>query len=320
MVTIKQIAQLCNVSMSTVSRVLNQDDTITVTSEVKNKIFDTAHELGYIPPKKRRLKAEQGISIGIADWHIIRKEVDNMTLLDCISIASRYCSSPIEFKRMTYGESIQVDGIIALGCFNQEEITYLRQQSYSIIFINPDRTDYKYDRIIMDYDEGFIQMVEYILNDKQYESLGYIGGYYESNGIKIGEARHKALVRILEERESYNKAFFFIGEFSRESGYQLTQQAIKNNQLPRAVLLGSDQIAEGALEALKEAKLRVPEDIEVVIYKDIETVRSKLPNYTRIEMFPDFVWETSIKLLLERITGKRTETMTVILPSKFCIR
>ncbi|MGL6173662.1 MAG: LacI family DNA-binding transcriptional regulator, partial [Cellulosilyticaceae bacterium] len=55
MATIKEIAQLAKVSMATVSRVLNQDDTITVTNEVKNKIFNIAHDLGYIPPKKRKL-------------------------------------------------------------------------------------------------------------------------------------------------------------------------------------------------------------------------------------------------------------------------
>lgn len=318
MATIKQIAQLCSVSIATVSRVLNQDDTLAVSTEVKNKIFDTAHKLGYVPPKKRRLKIEQGIVIGVADWHIIRKEADNMTLLDYVSIASRYCKTSIEFKRMTYGESVQVDGIIALGNFNEEELLFLKQQSYAILFIGSDRQDYQYDRIIVDYNEGLLQMVKYILDDRGYDSLGYIGGYYETEELVIGKMRHQALVRILQQKGYYNEAYFFIGELTRESGYQLMQQAIQTKNLARAVLLGSDAIAEGALEALEEAGLNVPEDVEVIIYKDIETLRSKFPTYTSIRMFPDFLWETAIKLILERITGGRTETMTVILPSKLC--
>ena len=59
-----------------------------------------------MPPKKRRLKIKKGIVIGITDGHIIRKEADNMTLLDYVNIASRYSKAPIEFKRMTYEESI----------------------------------------------------------------------------------------------------------------------------------------------------------------------------------------------------------------------
>ena len=315
MATIRQIAQLCDVSMTTVSRVLNQDDTLVVSTEVKNKIFDTAHELGYVPPKKRRLKIEKGI----ADWHIIRKEADNMTLLDYVNIASRYSKVPIEFKRMTYGESIQVDGIIALGNFNEEEMLFLKKQSYSILFIGSDRQDYQYDRIIMDYSEGLQQMVKYILDDKGYDSLGYIGGYYETEEVVIGKTRHLALMNALKKRNAYNESYFFIGELTRESGYQLMQKIIQTDSLPGAILLGSDAIAEGALEALEEAKLKVPEDVEVIIYKDIETLRSKFPLYTCIQMFPDFVWEVAIKLMLERITGSRTETMTVILPSKLLI-
>ena len=319
MATIKQIAQLCNVSMATVSRVLNQDDTIVVSTEVKNKIFDIAHELGYVPPKKRHLKIEKGISIGVADWHIIRKEADNMTLLDYVSIASRYCKTPIEFKRMTYGEPMQVDGIVAIGNFSTEEILYLKQQSYAILFIGSDRQDYQYDRIIMDFREGHMQMVRYVLDEKHYESLGYIGGYYERNGFKIGRTRHQALIDILSQRGCYHEELFLVGEMTKESGYKLAHEAIRSNHLARAVLLGSDEVAEGALEAFEEVGLKVPEDVEVIIYKDIVTLRSKFPTYTSIQMFPDFVWETAIKLIIERITGNRTETMTVVLPSKLCV-
>ena len=320
MATIKQIAELSNVSMTTVSRVVNQDETIAVSTEVKNKIFDIAHELGYIPPKKRRMKLEKGICIGIADWHIIRKEADHIKLLDYVSMANRYFKEPIEFKRMTYGEPMQVEGIIALGKFSEEEVIYLKQQSYSILFINSDRQDYQYDRIIMDYTEGLTQMVDYILDTKQYGNLGYIGGYYESKSLVIGKTRHSALVRILQEKGAYEEHLFFIGEMSKTSGYELAKKAIKTKSLARAVLLGNDQIAEGALEAFEEEGLKVPEDVAIVIYKDVETLRSKFPTYTTIQMFPDFVWETAIKLMIERITGTRTETMTVILPSKLCIK
>ena len=318
MATIKQISEMANVSMATVSRVLNKDETIAVSAEVRNRIFDIAHELKYIPPKKRRMKAEKGITIGIADWHIIRKDAHHVKLSDYVGIASRFCTDPVEFKRMTYGEDLQVDGIIALGHFSEEEVLYLKKQSYMILFINSDRQDYKYDRIIMDYNEGLMQMVSYILEEQSYESLGYIGAYYEQDGIVIGKTRHEALVNIVKDKNKYQEEQFFIGEFSKESGYEMAKRAIRANHLAKAVLLGNDQIAEGALEAFEEEGLKVPEDVRVIIYKDIETLRSKYPSYTVVEMFPDFVWETAIKLLIERITGARKETMTVILPSKFC--
>lgn len=96
----------------------------------------------------------------------------------------------------------------------------------------------------------------------------------------------------------------------------LAKQAIQTGRLPEAVLLGSEEVAEGALEAFQDAGLRVPKDVAVVIYKDIETLESKWPSYTKVRMFPDIVWQTAIKLLLEQIQEGRKDNMTIYLPTK----
>ena len=73
MATIKEIAKLAHVSAATVSRVLNQDETLSVTPEVKNQIIKIAHELKYVPPKMRHAKRDRQIVIGVADWHIVKR-------------------------------------------------------------------------------------------------------------------------------------------------------------------------------------------------------------------------------------------------------
>ena len=80
MATIKEISQLASVSSTTVSRVLNQDDTIVVSPEVRKKIFKIAHELNYVPPRMRHAQKEKEIVIGVADWHIIRKDRPNIRI------------------------------------------------------------------------------------------------------------------------------------------------------------------------------------------------------------------------------------------------
>ena len=62
MATIKEISQLANVSSTTVSRVLNQDDTIVVSPEVRKKIFKIAHELNYVPPRMRHVRKKRKLS------------------------------------------------------------------------------------------------------------------------------------------------------------------------------------------------------------------------------------------------------------------
>lgn len=317
MATIKEIAELANVSPATVSRVLNQDETLVVTPEVRNLIFKISHELKYIPPKMRRAQKDKKITIGVADWHIVRKDRPDMRVESLGYIAAAMESkAELTFQRIVYGEEQRVDGIIAFGSFSAEEMEFLRGLSFVILFVNSDQKNYEFDQIIMDYEQGLKDMVHYLIDQKEYRSIGYIGGVYVENGVKIGTRRLRSLREILTDRDCYEDKYFRVGEISRESGYALTKELISNKDVPEVLILGNDELAEGALEAIKEQKYRIPKDVAVVIYRDIETLQTKYPTYTNLRMLPDIVWSTAIKLLLERIVEKRTDTMKVYLPAK----
>lgn len=317
MATIKEISQLADVSIATVSRVLNQDDTIVVSSEVKKRIFRIAHELKYVPPRRRHAQKERGIVIGVADWHIIRKDRTNIRLSSLDLIAkSMSGKKDVRFERLDKNQPGQYDGIMAFGVFSEEEMEFLRMQSFAIVFINSDPKDYEYDSIVMDFNKGIHEMLDYLMDQKKYCSVGYIGGTYEEGQVRIGYRRLEGIRGAFMQRGFYEEENFYIGDISRESGYHLAKQAIQSGRLPEAVLLGSEEVAEGALEAFQDAGLRVPKDVAVVIYKDIETLESKWPSYTKVRMFPDIVWQTAIKLLLEQIQEGRKDNMTIFLPTK----
>jgi LacI family transcriptional regulator len=317
MATIKEISKLAGVSASAVSRVLNQDDTIAVSPEVRKRIFKIAHELKYVPPRMRHAQKKKEIVIGVADWHIIRTDRTNIRLssLDLI-VKSMSGKQEVRFCRLDKNQQGQYDGIMAFGVFSREEMEFLRMQSYSIVFINSDSKNYEYDSIVMDFTKGICEMLDYLMVRKKYRSVGFIGGLYEEGQVKIGYRRLEGIRASFIENGYYAEENFYIGEISRESGYELAKKAIESGHLPEAVLLGSEEVAEGALEAFQDAGLRVPKDIAVVIYKDIETIESKWPTYTKVRMFPDIVWQTAIKLLLEQITEGRKDNMTIFLPTK----
>jgi LacI family transcriptional regulator len=317
MATIKEISQLADVSIATVSRVLNQDDTIVVSPEVKKRIFKIAHELKYVPPRMRHTQKKREIVIGVADWHIIRKDRTNIRLssLDLI-IKSMSGNSDVRFERMDKRKPGQYDGIMAFGVFTEEEMEFLRMQSYAIVFINSDPKDYEYDSIVMDFNKGIQEMLSYLVDQKKYRNVGYIGGLYDEGQVKIGYRRLEGIRAAFTQKGLYEDQYFFIGEISKESGYELAKKAVESGCLPEAVLLGSEEVAEGAMEAFYDAGLRIPKDIAVVIYKDIETLESKWPTYTKVRMFPDIVWQTAIKLLLEQIREGRKDNMTIYLPTK----
>jgi LacI family transcriptional regulator len=265
----------------------------------------------------RHAQKKKEIVIGVADWHIIRTDRTNIRLssLDLI-VKSMSGKQEVKFCRLDKNQPGQYDGIMAFGVFSQEEMEFLRMQSYSIVFINSDPKNYEYDSIVMDFTKGICEMLDYLMVRKKYRSVGFIGGLYEEGQVKIGYRRLEGIRDSFMESGYYVEENFYIGEISRESGYELAKKAILSGHLPEAVLLGSEEVAEGALEAFQDAGLRVPKDIAVVIYKDIETIESKWPTYTKVRMFPDIVWQTAIKLLLEQITEGRKDNMTIYLPTK----
>ena len=318
MATIKDIAALAGVSSTTVSRVLSQDDTMVVSPEVRTKILAIARELNYVPPRKRHALANKKMTIGIADWQIVRKDRPNVRISSLNQIASSISSDVgIEFVRMHKDIPSKYDGIIAFGVFSEEEMDQLKEQSKAVVFINSNEIGYRYDSIVMDFDRGMRDAVDYLINKKQYRTIGYIGGVYEEGNVRIGYRRVHGLKELFSKYGCLDENNIFIGELSRQSGYNMAKQAIEAGNMPEALILGSDEIAEGAIEAMQEAKLRIPKDVAVVIYEDIKTLESKWTDYTRVRMFPDIVWETAVKLLIEQIRDQRMDNMKIFLPGKF---
>lgn len=318
MATIKEIAELANVSPATVSRVLNQDETLVVTSEVRNLIFKIAHELKYVPPKMRHARKNGArVTIGVADWHIVRKDRPDMRL-EMLAYNAGMISPNMEltFERVVYGVNAPVDGIIAFGSFSEDEMDFLRKQSYALLFVNGNQSDYEFDQIIMDYMQGLKDMVHYLLDEKEYRSIGYIGGIYKDDMVHIGVSRMEGLQNILQEMGGYEEKYFHVGEISRDSGYKLTKQQLLSGDVPEVLILGNDEVAEGAIAAIREQNYRIPKDVAVVIYQDIETLKFDGATYTSLRMLPDIVWTTAVKLLLERIVEGRKDTMKIYLPTK----
>ena len=66
------------------------------------------------------------------------------------------------------------------------------------------------------------------------------------------------LTEILAQRGCYKENYFCVGEISRESGYRLTRELLETDDVPEVLVLGNDEVAEGALEAVKELKYRIP--------------------------------------------------------------
>ena len=156
MATIKDVAQAAQVSAAAVSRVLNKDDNISVSPEVRARIFQAAHSLGYVSPRQRRAaEHKKNLVIGVADWRIVRPDRHNVRLssLSCL-VQMMTDEYEVSFQRLVFGQPQRVDGVIALGVFNEAEVDFLRSLSFAIVFVNSDRQSYEFDQVQVDFDRG----------------------------------------------------------------------------------------------------------------------------------------------------------------------
>ena len=78
---------------------------------------------------------------------------------------------------------------------------------------------------------------------------------------------------------------------------------------------GQRRGGRGRSGAFRELGVRVPKDVAVIIYQDIQTLESKWPTGTCLEMFPDYVWENALELLFGRISQRRSQAVTVTVPT-----
>lgn len=316
MATLKEVAEKANVSQATVSRVLNQDQSLSVSDEVRENIISIANQLGYVTPKMRHALNKPVVRLGIADWHIVKPGSEDLMVETLSTMPVNRADVELSFCRIQFGIKQPVDGIIAVGLMNDEEMLFLRSLSENILFINSEMGGYEYDQILMDYEQGHKNIIDFLLDTKEYRSIGYVGGILEQDGVRIGYKRLECLIRNLKQREIYEEKYFKVGDINPESGYEFTKEMIAAGDVPEVLILGNDEMAERAIDAIKEAHLRIPKDVAIVVYKDIATVKTKYPSFTSLEMLPDIVWTTAVRLLLEKIVDKREESMKLYLPPK----
>lgn len=316
MATLKDISRRTGVSVTTISRVLNHDETMLVSRETSRAIFDTAFELGYIPLRRRRRQADQPLVIGIADWRVVVGGAPNITLSALrYSAEMEYPDRLLEFVQLGQGGELEVaDGMIAVGDLSDEEIDMLRQISPYLVFVNASQRDYAYDRVVVDLNPVLAQTVSYLTEDKCYTHIGYISGRYEGDGYVVGDRRTQRITSLLLDHGLYDPELVAVGEFTQESGYAMAKRMFSRLQPPQALVVGSDMVAAGVFLALEEEGIVPGEDVELVVYRDIQTAQLPSSGYAVIQAYPDLLWQKAVQMIIEQMEGRAETVQTVISP------
>lgn len=328
MATLKDIALRAGVSLATVSRVLSEDESLSVTNETRERINSIAQELNYRTIKRKNVQGKRKkAKIGLIYWYSEEQEREDPYYLSIrLGVEKAGFDRGVDLVKLykndqpfRMSKQDELDGLIAIGKFSPEDIQYFKTWSDKIVAVDFSPTD-ELDSVVVDFRKAMINVLEHLIQFG-HDRIGYIGGHeYLQENRPIHDERETTFIEYLTLHQKFNPSFIWTGKFTAEDGYTLTKEALKLENGPTAFILGSDSMAIGAMRALHEQGVKVPEQASIIGFNDIEMSKYLQPSLTTVQVHTEFMGESALDLLLDQISTKRQIAKKIVIPTKLLIR
>ncbi|WP_077859160.1 LacI family DNA-binding transcriptional regulator [Clostridium sp. BL-8] len=324
-VTIKDIAKIANVSHTTVSRALNNSPYIN--EDTKIKIKTLAKELNYVPNYNAKslvlLKSYvigvffSSIGNGTSDtfFHEIVKGISkvmdkeyNLVIRGIDDYANSY---PIDNKNF--------DGIIVVSQRKDDDkfIENIIEKGIPTVVINRYIENNQLVNIMSNDTKGSYDAVTYFI-ENNHQKIALIEGNKE---FESSEYRRKGYIKALEDHNIPIKdEYIMSGRYDMKSGYINMTKLLELKDRPTAVFCSNDDIAVGAMKAIDEEGLSVPNDISIIGFDDSNFCNYVTPTLSSVKKDSLTMSEYGGINLLNLISNKEANKTKVYIESKLIIR
>ncbi|MEG0214562.1 MAG: LacI family DNA-binding transcriptional regulator [Hungatella sp.] len=338
MATLKEIATLAGVSIASVSRVLNQDETFSISEETKLKILKAAEALQYkanATSLYRGALEDKGKIALVMLYSEFAEIVDSYYLTIRINAKEEMQANGYRVKEFFLPVSDdflqtlkEYTGMIMVGhsgeWYSEEKLRQAVIESglpVTMADFNPKDDAFEFDCVENDF-KGVMEKALNHFVKAGYKTIGYIG----SEGIQVRDktimdSRYVYFKYLLSSMELYHPEYVFKHPSSiAESGYALTKRIIEEKKLPRAVFVENDSMAIGCLRAMREYDIAIPEQTAVISCNDIPNAQFLTPSLSSVHIYSDLIGIMSARMLAERIETKRVLGVKVVTPNKLILR
>lgn len=325
--TLKDIANEAGVSTATVSRVLNHDTSLSVTKNTRDTIFSIAKQLNYRQITKKNAPSFQR-RLAIVQWYSKEKEQDDLYyMMIREGIEERSQTRKFDVLRVFHNhlETLEnnINGIIAVGKFSNEQVAAINQFSNHIVFIDDDQFNNGYDSVLTDFNLGVRRVIDFF-NRQDITDIGLIYGEEKTTDLKrtITDPRFLAFKQTMSERGNYDPEKIFKGSFTKQSGYEQMKRAIKElgGRLPHAFFVSNDPMSAGAIQALQEADIKVPERVSIFSFNNSTLANFVTPELSSVSASTQMMGEVAVDLLKDQLENKDHITTRIELDTKLVIR
>ncbi|ETI70164.1 LacI family DNA-binding transcriptional regulator [Neobacillus vireti] len=331
MASIKEIAKLAGISMGTASFVLNgKGDQMRISKATQEKVLAAAKELGYRPnisARRLRSEGEKVVPVIAILW----------TLDTRVSLISRFLEGiqgtfagqgdgfelmvqPYENSKLDKLNSLitgtRFNGAIVANA-SDEDIAYLENNEINVPIVLYQRKSDKYSTVSVDsYQSGV--MVADLFANRGHKTSGIILPNVSSQAVRLRKEG------FMDRAHSYGlqvpSNHIVSGSFSEEGGYQCVKELISKGELPSSLFTLSDQMAVGALTALYEEGIRVPQDVEIMGHDNNENTKFTIPSLSTIHLPVEEMAAACVNMLMDLIEQKVKAPVSKLFNSSFVIR
>lgn len=322
-VTIQDVAKAAGVSVSTVSRVLNEK--IDVSSETQAHVLSVINNLGYtsnLAARSMRSHKKNLVGLVVPDIGFpysieIMKGVNRAIaeskydlLLYTTGDVQKYGSASHEQHYVSLLNNSITDGVLIVASAAAEFIT-----NAPIVAVDPHIVNPNYPSVQGTNYQGAQDVMDYLIG------LGHRRIAFISGRPEIGSA----VRRLQGYRDSLIKAGIEVdeslivpGDFTQKAGYNNTCQLLQMKNPPTAIFASNDQSAFGVIQAAEEMGLRVPSDLSVVGFDNIS--ETKYLGLTTVDQFLEEMGYVAMQMLIKLINGEPLEVDVYKMKTKLLVR
>ncbi|WP_048746844.1 LacI family DNA-binding transcriptional regulator [Paenibacillus sp. P22] len=328
MATLKEIADEAKVSAATVSRVLNYDAALSVSEETRRRVFAAAEKLRYKPRQMKKLREEStasrkrlGLLLTLSSddeqqdsyFSLIRKGMELRT-------EELGLPQPV-VQRYTGGDEPDlsgVDGWIAAGSFMPDDLERLLPPGAPLVLVNNHFDDGRHDSVRLNFEGAVNGVLEHLLGLGR-DKIGLLAG--EEYPVRMSASpeppvrhdfRRIQFERTMKEKGLLRQEWIRTAAWSPAGGYAAMQSLLDSGERPTACFASSDPIAVGALKALQERGIRVPEEMALVGFNDMDISGYLQPPLTTVQAFPEEIGRSAVHLLLDRLGGREASLQLMV--------
>ncbi|MGI6440164.1 MAG: LacI family DNA-binding transcriptional regulator [Sphaerochaetaceae bacterium] len=320
MAVLKDIAEATQVSISTVSRALQNDSKISY--ETKKRVAAVAASLGYTKHKVKKL----GVS---PDWNsvgIIVPEVTSGYYSNLLGIANK------QFEKKKYSMNIKLtnfdDSTLLRHLYNfndfdvscimlilddsetlsDELFTAIGIIKVPVLFITTKRIpNLDFDNLYIDEHRGIELGLTYLIN-QGYESIGFIGEQQTLERLEVYKEVMKSFSMPVNE-----ECVVISNKRSELAGYESMKTILAQKERPRAIFASYDHMAIGAIHAIEEEGLKIPEDIAILGFDDIPIAKFINKGLSTIRNPYDDMISIAVRVLLQRVSNPNAAIQRIVL-------